>query len=82
MLYVVELRGEREELSTLMARVREWLDAQRFEPDAFRCTTDERSVTCRLEFKLEPEAIACTKQFGGEVSSPGDQAIVWTDVVT
>ena len=61
MLYVVELRGEREQLSTLMARVREWLDAQRFEPDAFRCTTNEKSVTCRLEFKFEPEAIACAK---------------------
>jgi hypothetical protein len=73
MLYVVELRGEREELSTLMARIREWLDGQRFEPDAFRCTTDEATVTCRLEFKFEPEAVACAKQFGGEVSSLGDK---------
>src|SRR5207248_11700588 len=40
-----------EELSTIMTRIREWLDAHRFEPDAFRCTTDERDVTCRLEFK-------------------------------
>jgi hypothetical protein len=51
MLYVVELRGEREELSTLMARIREWLDGQRFEPDAFRCTTDDVTVKYRLEFK-------------------------------
>ena len=71
MLYVVELSGEREELSTLMARIREWLDGQRFEPDAFRCTTDEATVKYRLEFKFEPEAVACAKQFGGEVSSLG-----------
>jgi len=41
---------DREELSTIMARIREWLDSQRFEPDAFRCTTDEETVICRLEF--------------------------------
>jgi hypothetical protein len=73
MLYVVELSGEREELSTLMARIREWLDGQRFEPDAFRCTTDEATVKYRLEFKFEPEASACAKQFDGEVSSVGDK---------
>ena len=73
MLYVVELRGEREELSTIMCRIREWLDSQRFEPDAFRCTTDEATVKYRLEFKFEPEAFACAKQFGGEVSSLGDK---------
>ena len=73
MLYVAELRGEREELSTIMGRIREWLDSQRFEPDAFRCTTDDVTVKYRLEFKFEPEAIACAKQFGGEVSSLGDK---------
>jgi len=56
-----------------MARIREWLDDQRFEPDAFRCTTDDESVTCRLEFKLETEAIACAEEFGGEVRPLGDQ---------
>jgi len=67
MLYVVEIRGEREDLSTIMARIREWLDGQRFEPDAFRCTTDEANVTCRLEFKVESEAKACADAFGGEL---------------
>jgi len=67
MLYVVQLRREREELSTIMARIREWLDSRRFEPDAFRCTTDEASVTCRLEFKVESEAKACADTFGGEL---------------
>ena len=73
MLYVVEIRRGREQLSALMARIREWLDGQRFEPDAFRCTTDDESVTCRLEFKLETEAIACAEEFGGEVRPLGDQ---------
>ena len=73
MLYVVEIRRGREQLSALMARIREWLDDQRFEPDAFRCTTDDESVTCRLEFKLETEAIACAEEFGGEVRPLGDQ---------
>jgi hypothetical protein len=74
MLYVVELRREREELSTIMARIREWLDGQRFEPDAFRSTTDEQGVTCRLEFKVESEAAACAQAFGGEVRPLGDKA--------
>ena len=73
MLYVVEIRRGREQLSALMARIREWLDGQRFEPDAFRCTTDDESVTCHLEFKFEPEAIACAEEFGGEVRPLGDK---------
>jgi hypothetical protein len=73
MLYVVEIRRGHDELSTIMARIREWLDAQRFEPDAFRCSTDETTITCRLEFKFESEAIACAKAFDGEVRSLGDR---------
>lgn len=75
MLYVVELRREREELSTIMARIREWLDSQRFEPDAFRCTTDEQSVICRLEFKIESEARACAEAFGGEITTLGSKSV-------
>jgi len=71
MLYVVEIRRGHHELSTMMARIREWLDAQRFEPDAFRCTTEEATVTCRLEFKFESEAIACAQAFEGEVRPVG-----------
>jgi hypothetical protein len=74
MLYVVELRRERDELSAIMARIREWLDKQRLEPDAFRCTTDERSVTCRLEFKVESEAVACAAAFGGEIAAVGSNS--------
>jgi len=71
-LYVVEIRREREQLSAIMASMREWLDGQRFEPDAFRCTTDDEQVTCRLEFKIESEGIACAQAFGGEVKPLGD----------
>lgn len=76
MLYVVEIRRGREELSTLMARTREWLDRQRFEPDAFRCTTDDEGITCRLEFKIESEAIAYAKTFGGEVKLMRDKSVL------
>ena len=72
MLYVVEIRRGHDELSTIMARIREWLDARRFEPDAFRCSTDEAVVTCRLEFKAESEANACARAFDGEMRSLGD----------
>jgi hypothetical protein len=75
MLYVVEIRREREQLATIMSSVREWLDGRRFEPDAFRCTTGEESVACRLEFKIESEAMACAEAFGGRVSSIGDKSV-------
>jgi hypothetical protein len=74
MLYVVEIRRERDRLSETMSAIREWLDGHRFEPDAFRCTTDEQSVTCRLEFKIESEAHACAETFRGQVGSMGDKA--------
>jgi hypothetical protein len=74
MLYVVEIRRERHRLSETMSAIREWLDDHRFEPDAFRCNTDEQSVTCRLEFKIASEASACAEAFGGQVSSIGDKA--------
>jgi len=58
-----------------MAGIRQWLDDKRFEPDAFRCATDEENVTCRLEFKIESEAVACAEAFGGRVTSLGDKAV-------
>ena len=64
MLYIVEIKRAREHVAVIMSSIREWLDAQRFEPDAFRCSTDEETVTCRLEFKNESEAVACAEKFG------------------
>ena len=75
MLYVVEIQREPEQLSAIMGRIREWLDAQRFEPDAFRCTTEDERVTCRLEFKVESEGMACAQAFGGEVKPLGDSSV-------
>jgi hypothetical protein len=54
-----------------MSGIREWLDGQRFEPNTFHCTTDDKTATFRLEFKIEGEALACAEAFGGEVSSTG-----------
>ena len=73
MSYAVEFRAS-EPLTTVMAAIREWLDGQRFEPDIFRCTTDEQAITCRLEFKFESEARACAAAFGGRLSSLGNQS--------
>lgn len=73
MLYVVEIRRERDSMARGMSGIREWLDAQRFEPDTFRCNTDEENVTFRLEFRNESEAAACASAFGGRVSSVGDK---------
>jgi hypothetical protein len=42
MLFSVEIRCGAEDLVAVMSRMREWLDAQRFEPDAFRHTGGEQ----------------------------------------
>jgi hypothetical protein len=74
MLYVIEIRREYDRLSETMSAIREWLDNRRFEPDAFRCTTDEQHLTCRLEFRIESEASACAEAFGGQLTSIGDKS--------
>jgi hypothetical protein len=61
MLYVVEIRREHPDLAKLMSGIREWLDAQRFDPQGFRCNTDQENLIVRLEFKSEAEALACAK---------------------
>ena len=72
MSYVVEIRRDPEHLAHVMSAIREWLDAQRFEPDAFRCDQEGKSIVCRLEFKLETEARACADAFHGQVGSIDD----------
>jgi len=69
MLYVVEIRRNHEHLAKVMSAIREWLDGRRFEPNAFACDTKEQSLTFRLEFKQESEAVACAEAFQGEVTS-------------
>ena len=72
MLYVVEIRRDLAHLAQVMSAVREWLDAQKFEPDAFTCDQEGQSIVCRLEFKFENEAVACAEAFQGQVSSIGE----------
>ena len=60
MLFSVEIRCGAED-----SRMREWLDAQRFEPDAFEHTAEANSVTIRVQFKAESEAIAFARTFDG-----------------
>lgn len=76
MLYVVEIRRDREYLAKAMSALREWLDTQRLEPDAFRCTTDDATLTFRVEFRSESKALACADAFGGQVSTIGDTSTV------
>jgi hypothetical protein len=71
MLYAVNIRRDREHLANAMSAIREWLDAQRFEPDAFRCTSDNATVTFRVEFNSEGQATACAIAFGGQVTTMG-----------
>jgi hypothetical protein len=71
MFFAVEIRRDRDHLAKVMSAIRAWLDGRRFEPDAFGCDTDEQSVTFRLEFKYESEAVACADAFQGQVISTG-----------
>jgi len=72
MQYIVEIRREHETLAKVMSALREWLDSQHFEPDAFRCKVDEDVLTCSIGFKVESEARACAEVFGGQLSSPDE----------
>ena len=72
MLYVVEIRLERP-LAKVLSDLREWLDAERFEPVTFRCTTENDCIICRLKFQFEREAAACAAVFNGTVTSLGQR---------
>jgi hypothetical protein len=73
LMYIVNIRRERASLSKALADIREWLDAERFEPDAFRCTPADDYIICRLEFKVEREAAACAAFFNGAVTPLGQR---------
>ena len=62
-MYSVEVRCHVENLAAVMSRMRQWLDDQRFEPDIFRHTTADESVTIHLQFKVESETIAFAEAF-------------------
>jgi hypothetical protein len=43
-MYSVEIGCNAEDLATVMSEMREWLDAQRFEPDIFRHNVARESI--------------------------------------
>ena len=63
----VEARCDAENLVNVMARMREWLDTRRIEPDIFRHTVEGPSVTIHLQFKVGSEAIAFAHAFSGQL---------------
>ena len=67
MSYSVEVRSDAANIGSVMERMREWLDAQRIEPDIFRHTADEAGVTIHLQFKVESEARAFAHAFSGQL---------------
>src|SRR5216684_3935137 len=52
-MYSVEVRCHVVDLAAVMSRMRQWLDDQRFEPDIFRHTVADESVSIRLQFNVE-----------------------------
>jgi hypothetical protein len=67
MPYSVEVRSDATKIGSLMERMREWLDAQRIEPDVFRHAVDEAGVLIHLQFKVESEASAFGDAFSGRL---------------
>ena len=67
MLWSVEVRCDAENLVSVMSEMREWLDGRRIEPDIFRHTVKEASVTIHLQFKVESEAIAFAHALSGQL---------------
>ena len=67
MLWSVEVRCDAENLVSVMSEMREWLDARRIEPDIFRHTAEEASVTIHLQFKVQSEAIVFAHAFSGQL---------------
>ena len=67
MLYTVEVRLIGGDLITAMSHMRTWLDHRRVQPDAFRHSSGGAGITFRVDFKLEEEALAFARSFGGRL---------------
>ena len=67
MAYSVEIGCDAEDLATVMSEMREWLDAQRFEPDIFRHIVGRESITIHVQFNLESKAVAFAQAFSGQL---------------
>ena len=69
-LFMVEVPAIAGELNGQMNRMRAWLDHQRYEPSAFRVSTDGVGAgVCRVGFNNEDEAAAFIQEFGGRLIS-------------
>jgi hypothetical protein len=66
-MYSVEIGCDAEDLATVMSEMREWLDAQRFEPDIFRHNVARESITIHVQFKVESKAVAFAQAFSGQL---------------
>jgi len=67
LLYTVEVQLIGGGLPTMLSDMRTWLDHNRVEPDSFRHFSRADKFVFRVEFKLEAEAGAFAKAFGGRV---------------
>jgi hypothetical protein len=50
-----------------MSEMRVWLDSHRYEPDLFQYRMQRRGALMRVDFKIQKEAFAFAKAFGGSV---------------
>lgn len=67
MAFTVEVRLIGGDLITSMKHMRTWLDRQRIEPAAFRHSAGGAGITFRVDFKLECDAVAFVRGFGGRL---------------
>lgn len=65
--YIVEVPATPNQLSQEMARMRTWLDYQRFEPDTFRHSAGHQAIFLYIGFKIGAEAAAFAREFGGRI---------------
>lgn len=66
-MFTVEVRLIGGDLRTSMTHMRTWLDHQRVEPDAFRHSSGGAGITFRVDFKIENDAVAFARAFGGRL---------------
>ena len=67
-MFLVQISAPEQDEKGLTARMntmREWLDHCRFEPSVFRYSSDASGAVFNVEFKVEAEALAFAKEFGG-----------------
>jgi hypothetical protein len=69
-MFLVQISAPEQDEKGLTARMntmREWLDHCRFEPSVFRYSSNPSGAVFDVEFKVEAEALAFAKEFGGRI---------------